>query len=273
MTTPLLSQVAGLEPVLVWAPIARCGVTLLQRLVTSSREILVYGENFLLCKVLPAALIEATLLREQQEAARKRLLEGDYQFWSSAANPRTAHYEEALVSSIALVVLSYEVSTRQDGVARWGVKHPEFQFAHFQILRRFLPRARHLCLYRDPFDALRSMKARQWLGSVADAERYARDWSAGVQRFLGLANDPAVLVVRYETLLAERERELERLRAFLGVGSLDPRVLDVKVNTFPGSEAHGHSPRQYIEPVDLTPEERAAVDRITAPVRPLVGYV
>ncbi len=271
MTSPL-DRLAALEPIFVWAPTARCGITLLQRLVTSSREILVYGENFLLCKVLPAALLEHSLLQKQQDAARARLLAGDHQFWASAAAPRADVYSGGLVSAFVDLLAAYETSTRADGFARWGVKHPEFHHGHLQILRRLMPRSRHLCLYRHPREAMRSMKARKWLSSPADAERYARDWSAGVRRFLSMGTDPLVRVVRYETLLAERDAELERLRSFLGVASLDASVLDRKVNTFAGGAADGHAPGEYIEPAELTDAEWAAIDSGTAQVRRAAGY-
>lgn len=264
----LLSRVAALEAVFIWAPIARCGTTLLQRLITSSREVLVYGEDFLLARHLPMRLLEVAANEEDAELARGRLVGGDYAFWSPAAAPRTDLYSEAVLRSFVEVVLAYETSTREDGFPRWGVKHPEFTLEHLHVLRDVLPRSRHVCLYRRPEDALRSMKARRWFTCAAEAAGLARQWKGAVGRMLELAADEDVLVLRYEDLA----REIDRLRRFLCVSALDRSVLEVKVNTFEGSEGEGHGRGEYIAPVELTEEERLSLEEIPAPLLEATGY-
>ena len=83
---------------------------------------------------------------------------------------------------------------------------------------------------------------------------------------IDLAGDSRVLLVKYEDLLADRRGRLALLERFTGAEALDARVFDLKINTFRGAEADGHSPTQYIEPADLTEAERRIVMAKAGPV-------
>ena len=58
-----------MEAVFIWAPVPRCGTGLLQRLVTSSRQVLVFGEDAFLVQVLPRSLLARHDARAETEQA------------------------------------------------------------------------------------------------------------------------------------------------------------------------------------------------------------
>ena len=58
--TDLGTYVQNLQPVFITAPTARNGVTLVQRLLNSSKQIIVYGENTDFMSVLPK-LVHSTV--------------------------------------------------------------------------------------------------------------------------------------------------------------------------------------------------------------------
>jgi len=80
-----------------------------------------------------------------------------------------------------------------------------------------------------------------------------------VNGFDAMAGDPRLLVLRYEDLIADRERGLAALSAFTGAENIRRSEFDLKVNTFAGEAAQGHSPSQYIAPEPLSEADRTAL--------------
>jgi len=91
-----------------------------------------------------------------------------------------------------------------------------------------------LVLFRDPRDAALSYFHRTGAG----LEGYVRNWSATVRVWHELRACPRLLGLRFEDLVVEPERTLQRLGDWLGQ-TLDPRVSALR---FRRSEAHGATP-------------------------------
>lgn len=260
---------ASLEPVFIWAPSARCGVTLLQRLITSSREVLVFGEDTFLTNMLPQAIMTYAN-RPASDEARKRLAGGDYKFWSSAAHPDTQAYKQAALQSLMQVIGVYESSARAEGFSRWGVKEPNPNWDAVNIFATLMPKSRHVFIYRHLVDVLRSYKARGWLTKPGSARDTAKMWSVNVENILNNAGSSRCCVVRYETLLENREQETAQLCAYLGIKNVDLSVFDTKVNTFAAETDVAKG--QYVAPVELTAQERSDMFSEAGPMLARAGY-
>lgn len=262
-------------PIVVTAPTARNGVTLVQRLLNSSRQVMVYGENLALVDLLPGLLIEMAMLHQRDqtgsEADRQRVRDGDSEFWSSGLRPRSAYLASQAMQSFYQLVAVYERSSREDGFARWGIKNPMARPQTLQWMSQLMPACRSVFIYRNPLDAAASGKARRFLKTPACFAGFGRKWAAN---FRGAMSGPrqSVHVIRYETLLSDRREQVAALEAFTGLTGIDPAVLDKKINTFSGVEANGHSPTQYIAPSPLTPEETRALLAGLGDVLDAAGY-
>ncbi len=261
--TPYRSQPRDPQaPVFVTAPTARNGVTLLQRLLNSSRQIIVYGENAHFCEHLPAAVCE--MLRIQRTAAqtqaesRRRFLQETTEFWTSNLWPDAEAYLNQTLATFQDFARLYATCTKRYGYNRWGIKHPFSSIAAFESFFMMFPQARFVYVYRNVFDVARSAKARRFVKNAADCARLAASWQQSVLRVRDVQRDN-LLRIRYEDLVAEPNAWITRLADFTGVTGIDPSIMQRKINTFRGPRDHGYSPTEYIAPTALTDEEHDAI--------------
>ncbi|MCG3181948.1 MAG: hypothetical protein BIFFINMI_04394 [Phycisphaerae bacterium] len=261
-----------LNPLFIFSPNARCGITLLQRLFNSTRKMIVYGENALLAVALPAHLVGLAGQAPELDAARKRLLTGDYDFWSSSIWPSTARVQQAVVDSIRHLLGTYQQCATEDGFARWGFKNPISDGRHIRLFRDVCPQARIIFIHRHIADIVRSQKARKWLDSVGKVAAEAQRWARIMQYMADATGDDRLLVIRYEEMIASPEEWADRLETFADIRGIDRAVFDRKVNTFAGSQRNGHSPDEYIDPEELAPAEMEAIHRLAGAALRQAGY-
>jgi hypothetical protein len=101
---------------------------------------------------------------------------------------------------------------RASGKIRCGEKSPHHALVARELLEWF-PAARLIHLVRDPRDVVASLRRMPWSsGSLLTDARLWRDCVDGVER---CAAPPNLLVVRYETLIAQPEAELRRICDFI----------------------------------------------------------
>lgn len=272
---PALPTISG-ELLFVSSPTARCGTTLLQRLLTSSPDTVVFGEGVAASLIeLVGALARKEKLLERAEQHRVDLLRalGGEQFWyphlSSEPEGRTRLAAEALTRFLRF----HETEAARSGRLRWGAKLPTVPVEMLAALRRIVPGAKVLYVIRDLFAAARSAKARRFWRTQAELEQMAVTWRDAVIASESLRADPRVLIVDYEHLEQRGTSLLRELEAFTGCARLDPAVLFAKVNTFEGEPEDGKHPAQYLAPAELDEAELALLERtlrfaLTGPVTP-----
>ncbi len=118
----------------------------------------------------------------------------------------------------ALVRAVFESVAELQGRRHVGNKNPGYSRCLPLLDRLFGSDARYLCVLRDGRDvALSSMKM-HW--GEQSPYACARSWATDLEMleaFSATVDDSQLLVVRYEDLLAEPDRELARLEGFTGV--------------------------------------------------------
>ena len=125
----------------------------------------------------------------------------------------------------ALVDAVYTSYARAIGRPRWGEKTPE-HLAHLERLAGWFPNGRFINVIRDGREVAASLKALRWgpRTATAGALRWERELRAG--RRAGLRLGPERYAeLRLEDLVADPERELRRICAFLGE-DYAPEMLD-----------------------------------------------
>lgn len=266
----------GKPPLIVTAPTARNGVTLLQRLLNSTRKIIVYGENKHFCEMVPQTLFVArdvhTRLRKNVDEARARFLNETTEFWSSTLWPDTAAYLQAAAEGFGHLLRCYHADAAGHGFSQWGIKHPFETVAALMRFLQLMPGARYLYIYRNPYDVLRSAKARGFVHATEDARKLATTWAESVRTIRQLRADN-LLILRHEDLVANSETWISRIESFTGVGPIDPSVMTRRFNTFEGPESAGCSPTQYIAPKELTADESAIIHEACGVLLEQEGYV
>ena len=249
-------------PTIVTAPTARNGITLVQRLLNSTRQTMIFGENKQLVEVLPhMAASNHSIhvnMRQELEASRRKFLEETTEYWSSDLWPDTGRLMMIAFEMFYKAVMAYQQSAQDCGFSKWGIKHPVNGPNTIHVLGQLLQTARFVMVYRNPFDVVASAKARQFITNPAEVAKYAGQWRKNLQAVRD-SPPPHLMMIRHETLTAEPEPVLQELETFAGVSGIDRSVLSRKINTFQGQTERGHAPSGYIEPVELTEQERQLI--------------
>lgn len=257
----MTAEPTALAPIIVAAPVPRCGTTLVQRLLCSSPRCLIYGELVLqdLLEVARGLRTRAAILRDHGPRLAetwRRVLAGDVDHWLVNLFPDQHAYMAAVAEAFLALPRLYAGQARAAGRPVWGAKHPSVDAAALQDLRLLLPGMKVLYLVRDPAAALASAKARDMLGDEG-AEGFCRAWADRTAGALELAPSVDLWVLRYEALTGDPEAALVRLEAWAGTAGIDRAVLARRINTFDGARDDTY---QAPEPLDRA--EKAAVEEI-----------
>jgi hypothetical protein len=251
-------------PVIVTSPTTRCGTTLVQRLMCASDNAFVYGEEIgnqfrTLAGLFSTQIRYCDQNSEAMDEAFYLALAGGLRDWRPGLTPPAQILLSAWTDAFYQLPLSLQTFGQVVERPIWGFKWPG---CPADVLRTFLilmPRTKVVYVLRNAADALASAKARRFVVTAEEAARYCAEWTRNVQGFEALGDDPRLLLLKYEDLIADRERGLAELAAFTGAENLRAAEFDIKVNTFEGEESEGHSPTQYIAPAPLTGADRDAL--------------
>ncbi len=270
-TLSIPNRYLALSPVIVTSPTARCGTTLVQRLLTSSENAFVYGEEVghqirTVTVWLLGLLRQFERVRQSADADFRRALAGALTDWRPGLTAPTDVMLGAWIETYYQLPFALAEFSGSVGRPVWGFKVPGYDRDTLKALLLMMPDARVVYVMRNLCDALKSAKSRRFVGGEDQTRGFCAEWARNVREMIDLATDPRVLFVKYEELLASRAERLQRLEAFTRARGMDPATFDLKINTFEGAEAEGHSPTQYIAPAELTEAERAIVMAEAGPV-------
>ena len=225
-----LGPLSDASPIFVLAAGWRSGSTLLQRLVCSSGEALIWGEPYGRSGLVPAMTRATITLRSnwpaEESMAPMEGLEGLSEGWIANLYPPPT----AMVQGFAAMMDAWLAEPARDrGFARFGMKEVRLQAMDAGFLEWLYPDARFLFLVRNPWDAWSSCKGATWFvqwpnRKVSSAPEFAALWKAIVASFTRWPTDNALLV-RYEDL-RQPSFDLEQIRAHCQLERLDSAPRD-----------------------------------------------
>jgi hypothetical protein len=268
-----------IEPVLVVAPTRRCGTTLVQRLLNSSRNTIIYGENFGFTESLPG-IIGSYMSRwdakkHNADATMRQFLNGDRTLEASTLFPELGGYVKVLASGFYGALAHYDQYSRELGFTSWGIKNQIRVVGDFLHFVNLVPRARMLFIYRDLWDVAKSEKARfaRDYPQPAAYRRLGAAWMNNLRAIQSLKL-PNLLLLRYEELLANPGEFLPRIEAFTKVAGIDCSVLQKKVNVNPMIDrlTTEELASSYRPPAQLTDAESEALFADCADYYRQMGY-
>jgi hypothetical protein len=184
----------------------------------------------------------------------------------------------------AAIAAVYETYAADRGKERWGDKTPMYM-EYLQLLERLFPDALYVHLVRDGRDAAVSFLAmpegvvtRTWAHPRSAAD-FACQWRTEVEaaRGLGTRVGSRYREVRYETLVAEPQAELERICAFAGL-EFDPVMLgyadDPTVKRRPHQQRLSRPPTPGVRDWrnELAPEDVEAFEDVAGELLATLGY-
>lgn len=221
-------------PIFIFSSSWRSGSTLLQRFVTATGDVLVWGETGGALN----AIAEAVGGWEQITADSARRFpggtggKGEAAYQKFIAEPKNEHaglwianltppYADILASLRTLFDTLYRQRAQEFGYPRYGFKETRCDLTTARNLQTLFPDARFVFLVRNPFDVMLSIKRRNWIGRPAGhatLKYYADHWRMRAMQFrqadFGLA-------LRYEDFVADPALQ-DRLLDYLDIESRPP---------------------------------------------------
>lgn len=225
------------EPIFVFAAGWRSGSTLLQRLIMSSGEALIWGEPYADAAFIPRLTASMRAFRpgwpahrvvDDGESLDPRQLSGRFvaNLYPPLGDMVDAHRQ-------FLLTLLRDPARRQ-GLSRWGLKDVSLGSDEAEYLHFLFRRARFLFIYRNPYDTWASFR-RTYYGSyqrwpdvpVLDPGRFGRMWADLVYGFQVAEQRVGGLLVAYEDLCGV-PAVVDRVEEYVNL-SLDRQVLDERI--------------------------------------------
>ena len=260
MTGKLLSEY---RPIFLFAACWRTGSTLVQRMLMSVEEVMIWGESGFLSQV-------SHLYRFTNKQLKQRQHEGEdsskplHIQWIPNISPSPDHLRHAFSTWF---IQLYGKPALERGRPRWGIKEVRpGAVDNAKVLQEIFPEARFVFLVRNPADTLASAKGtlfyRQFDGPVG----FLKTWVDNVRAFLdaeacaGLCSE----LVRYEDLIdreGNSDSTVARLFRFLDL-EISPAVGEALATKLSGGR----------HPEILTEPEQEQVKTLTRDYSHLLGY-
>jgi hypothetical protein len=263
-TLEIPNRYLALAPVIVTSPTARCGTTLVQRLLCASDNGFVYGEEIgHQLRTLTAWLLGLMRHWEQTGAAVDqdfaRCLAGELADWRPGLTAPTEVMRRAWMETFYQLPQALAAHAASVGRPVWGFKIPGYTRDMLSTLLTLMPRAKVVYVFRSPYDVVRSAKARRFVTADQEVAALCAEWARNITEVAQLGSDERILFLKYEDLVQRQDEATRLLELFTGVTGVRRQVFELKINTYAGEEADGRSPTQYLAPADLTDADRAAV--------------
>lgn len=206
-------------PVFVLAGGSRSGSTLVQRLLLSTGEIMVWGEHAgILLESMQRMLAGMRDWVDLKGAHHlERFSREGWNAWIPNVNPP---YEAFIAGARAALVKSLAVPAARMGYRRWGFKETRYNGAAAALLKTLFPASSIIVLVRHPGDALRSIKGTSWYASDYGArpEAFLAAWVANSSSLAASASQlGGVLMLRYEDLIADPNKAVAMIAEHVGI--------------------------------------------------------
>lgn len=258
----------NLNPLIITSAVPRSGTTLLQRLLCSSNQALIYGEKcahdleFFL-NIYAYKMQEYQFQREMSQRDLEKVLHGEVNDWILNLTPDIDGYLSAMQTAAFAGIEFCQKYAQSVGRQTWGFKYPGWTPNFVQLLMEYLPQARIIFLYRDLNACLKSAKAQYLVTNDQEVREFCQKWLIGLNFLRNQTSQSAILGVNFEALIDKPGDTLKTIAEFSDVHDMDTAVLSHKINIWPGQNYSSQTKDGYIEPVELNQMELSIVNEFT----------
>lgn len=225
-------------PIFLLATGWRSGSTLLQRILVTDPNVLLWGEPLGEIALLPEMAGMLARLSPFSELARSHecqetVFSSLATSWIATLYPPGTDFRHGLQS---LLVEWLCVPARRRGFSRWGFKEVRLGAVEATLLHWIFPKAKFILLSRNPYDCYRSLADSGWHHvyhtrpdvRVDSAAGIARHWNRTALSWTELPESFPVFRIKYEDLITRRVN-FRALESWLGVKLNEGVALSTKV--------------------------------------------
>ena len=208
-------------PIIITSPTTRCGTTLVQRLLSTADNAFLYGEE-VGKHIVTLTQSFAVVIRHVEENGAalddhfQRSLIGMMDDWQPGLMAPSAVMLHGWIETYYQLPFVLAEFGRSVGRPIWGFKWPAAPRDAIRALLTLMPRARVIYVFRNPFDALKSAKARKFVKTKRETAGFCATWAKNMKESLVFQDQSRVLFMRYEDLVQDRRTNVHVLESFTG---------------------------------------------------------
>ncbi|MDB4383953.1 sulfotransferase [bacterium] len=226
-----------LSPIVVVSSSPRAGSTLLQRLLCSSENTLIYGDTVgqEVEYQVSYAVTRCQMLNQHvshMQGMRQGVIEGRDDEFISSLIPEKGRYVKALQQSALSWLGVCHADAMDAGRELWGWKLAGVQAFALEQIAKWMPLAKFVTLERNLEDAVKSAKAVGLIACDEGLKHFCQQWLSGRQVFSSLSvSDPdRVISFNYDSMIAQPAETVALLEAFTGARNIREDVFSRKIN-------------------------------------------
>lgn len=224
------------SPVFIFSAGWRSGSTLLQRLVTSSGDVFVWGEPYDHSELIQSLARTMTAFSHSWPPTPKfyngETIDTLSNRWIATLYPSCL---SLLKGHRAVFETTFAKPALASGANRWGIKEVRLDIGHAHYLKLLYPSAKFLFLYRNPYESYRSYRnfgARWYLKwpsrPIFTPREFGRVWENLTSQFVEQGESFGGFVLSYEDLLSDQDLRV-RLEEYLCLKP-DWDILDSRID-------------------------------------------
>ncbi len=245
-----------ISPVIVLSPLQRSGTTLIQRLLCSASNTLIYGDTVgqeveFFAKYAMARSQMVGFQQSQIAPIRQAVLRGDVSDFITPLAPTMETYLAGFRAAAHAWLEGCHREAVEVDRPVWGWKLAGADAMALPILAEWFPQARWIWIERDINDCLRSAKAAAMFATAEQAGMMARHAEHSRQVFSSLRLQH-LLSLNFAAMTTDPTDTVSRLEKFTGAHGVHPAVFDHRVNDLGNPN--------WIPPAELSTEETAAIN-------------
>lgn len=266
-STTVIDQSACDEesPVFVLSAGWGTGSTLVQRLIISSGEVLVWGEP--LDQAAPVQRLSETVAPLRDDWPPEAHYVADYtpdvlsKGWIANMIPDVISFKGAHKAFLASW-LNQNVGDYP--YRRWGMKEVRLTIDHAKYLKWLYPNAKFVFVYRDLYSCYLSCRNKPWTSvwpkyNATPIVAFAHHWKLLLEGFVDRHQEVDGILLKYEDL-CNGNYSMTTLQDYLGLSAIDASLLEKKV----GGRSANRRPLIFAE--------KLVLDGIAGDLRKRMGY-
>ena len=230
-------------PIFIASPIQRCGTTLLQRLLSSAPNTLIFGETVANDIHLLASLFQNKQLmlngphsawREQQLQA---VLEGEVNDWIPDLLPHAPKYMTNFKGLLENYCTFYQEYVQQQGRTQWGCKMPAWPIMQLGFLLQLLPDAKVIYIDRPLEECVISSRTINMCLDEVSTKQFRQFYTFNQGNAKRQLPAERTLWIDYHQLSHHPEDIIAQVEEFSGAKPIDRKVMEHKVGNYRSSTA------------------------------------
>ncbi len=253
-------------PILITSPEKRCGTTLVQRLLCSSDDALIYGEECAYDVNMAIAIfhqkrMQLAIQEKNSDQMLHDLLSGKTSQWIARLLPTASHYLKHVEEGFVHLLNGFDTYANSQGRSVWGAKLPAWNAAQIKLIKSYIPNTKVVYIARPLKDCVRSAKAQSMFRTDEDVRLFCQQWKTNNIEYTQIRNEPWLLQIEFNDLINNSHKTIKKLESFCSIKNIRIDVLRDKVN-----DQFALRPTkitEYIDPANLSQKEKNIVQEFS----------